>query len=605
MVTPPLYSPMSVSTTAKTSFYSPATLRFLLYDVFDVDQLLSIPWFSDHSKETFDMILDATDELASRKLYPLLEEMDRKEPVLKDGRIRVHPAMRALMQEYGAGGWISASAPYDAGGQQLPVTVSNLCLFILGAANYSACAFPYLSTGVANLLLSFGTKEQQARMLPMLYAGKWQGTMALTEPEAGSSLGDLITTAVPVGDGKYKLRGQKIFISAGDHDAVDNVIHLMLARIEGAPSGTRGISMFIVPRERTEGDQLVPNDVTTGGVFHKMGYKGAPIAHIILGEKDDCIGELIGEPHKGLSYMFQMMNEARVAVGLNAASIASAAYYASRNYASERRQGREFSDGKSPQQTLIENHPDVKRMLLFQKSIVEGSLSLLMQCSIWADIHNHGSGEESEKAGRLLSLLTPVAKTYPSEAGIESVSNGLQILGGYGYCQDFPLEQYYREARIHPIHEGTTGIHGMDLLGRKIGKDQGAAFRELAVIIQEDIQSALKIESTSAQAKMLGEYLSRLGEITTALGMRAMQEGAAPYLADATLYLDAFARVTVAWQWLKMGIAASKEATDFTQGKLATMRYYFEYELVKCEGTFRRLASNDRLTVEIDSRFID
>ncbi len=590
----------------KTPFYSRRTLNFLFDEVHDLNALLALPRYAAHDRSGIDLILDATEQLAASRLQPLLREMDRQEPQLVDGRIHVHPAVPELMAAFGQGGWIAAMAPVEAGGLQLPFTVSNACLFIFGAANYSATAFPYLSAGAANLLISFGSKELKERYLPPLFSGEWQGTMALTEPEAGSSLSDLKTTATPQPDGSYRIQGQKIYISAGDHNGVENVVHLLLARIEGAPPGTKGISLFAVPRHRTEEGRLVSNDVVTAGVYHKMGYKGAPIAHLMFGEKGDCRAALVGEAHQGLRYMFQMMNEARVAVGLNAVSIASAAYYSSRAYAAGRRQGRPLND-KDPLSApvAIDQHPDVRRMLLFQKSLVEGCLSLLVQCGIWSDLHRAGVGEEAARAGRLLDLLTPVAKSYPAEMCIQSVSAGLQCLGGAGYCADYPLEQFYREARIHPIHEGTTGIHGMDLLGRKIARDQGRSFAEFTALVESDMQRAAAIPELWGPATALLDELTALRETTARLGMRALQEGPESFLADATLYLEAFGIIAVAWQWIIMAEAASGKPGDLYLGKMAAMRYFIGYELPKCKGLFNRLNSDDRVTLQTDPAWLD
>jgi alkylation response protein AidB-like acyl-CoA dehydrogenase len=588
------------------TFYSRRLLDFLFNDVHQAYRLLDRPRYAHLNRAELELMLDATEQLAATRLLPLLRPMDREEPQLVEGRIRVHPEVRFLMEAFGEGGWIAGMAPLELGGMQLPVVFSNAFLFVFGAANYSAAAFPYLSAGASNLLVSFGSPEQQKHYLPPLFSGKWQGTMALTEPEAGSSLADLKTTAYPQADGSYRIRGQKIYISAGDHDAVDNVIHLMLARIEGAPAGTRGISLFVVPRHREEAGRLVDNDVLTAGVYHKMGYKGAPIAHLMLGERGDCRAELIGEPNQGLNYMFQMMNEARIAVGLNAVSIASAAYGASREYAATRLQGRAAGtrDPLSPP-LPIEQHADVRRMLLFQKSVVEGCLSLLVQCGIWADEIKAADEAEARRAERLLDLLTPVAKSYPAEACIQAISAGLQILGGAGYCRDYILEQFYREARIHPIHEGTTGIHGMDLLGRKIARDQGAALAELLTLIEADLKNAEQHEALRPFAQSLRSALAQLTATTQQLALRAMREGAESFLADATLYLEAFGLCAVAWQWMRMGTVACGREEPFYQGKMACMRYFIEYELPRCEGLFKRLNSADRVTLETRPEWLD
>jgi butyryl-CoA dehydrogenase len=397
------------------------------------------------------------------------------------------------MRTCGEGGWISALAPYEYGGQQLPLLIGAVTRFIFSAANYSASVYPLLTAGAAHLIESFAAQELKDLYIPKMYAGEWQGTMALTEPQAGSSLSDLSTLAEPTDQGYYLLRGQKIFISASDHDGVDNIVNLLLARIKGAPSGVKGISLFVAPKFRPEADgSLTANDIQVAGSFHKLGYRGSPICQLSLGENSGCRGFLVGEPHQGLAYMFQMMNEARIDVGMSAAAIASAAYCASLQYAKERPQGRRLTskDPTLPPVPIIE-HADVKRMLLFQRAVVEGSFSLLLQCTVYADRARVLSGDDKEKNELLLDLLTPVAKTYPSEMGVLSVSQGLQILGGYGYCDEFPLELFYRDARIHPIHEGTTGIHGLDLLGRKMVMKGGKA----AQLYFQEVEKTIRLSA--------------------------------------------------------------------------------------------------------------
>ena len=446
-----------------------------------------------------------------------------------------------------------------------------------------------------------------------MYRGDWQGTMALTEPQAGSSLTDITTSATPTEGGSYKIKGQKIYISGGDHTAVENVVHLLLARIDGAPVGTKGISLFVVPKLRTENGELVANDVTTAGIFGKMGQKGYVAAHIMLGEKDDCHGYLLGKAHHGLSYMFQMMNEARIGTGLVSAGVASAAYYASLQYANERPQGRHPSkkDPNLPQVLIIE-HADVKRQLLFQKAVVEGSISLLLQCSYYADLAEVAEGDEKQRAHLLLELLTPIAKSYPAEMGIHSVSAGIQTLGGAGYCNDFPLEQLYRDIRVNAIYEGTTAIHGMDLLGRKIMLEKGKGLRFFMEEITQSIKIASGLEALHQDAQKLGTAASSLHQITLHLIGLASQEKPEVFLADATIYLEFFGTVTIGWQWLKQGIIAAqaleKELPEsekiFYQSKLYALQYFMEYELPKTQSHYTRLFSQNRLTVEMDPKFL-
>jgi len=495
--------------------------------------------------------------------------------------------------------------------------IDNACNFVFAAANYSASVYPGLSKGAAGLILSFGSQALIDAYVPRLLSGEWQGTMALTEPQAGSSLTDITTTAEPTGDGHYLLRGRKMFISAADHDGVDNVVHLMLAKIPGGPPGVKGISLFVVPQNRVESDgRLTPNDVSTTEIYHKMGYRGSPIVALSLGEAGDCRGYLVGEAHQGLRYMFQMMNEARLGVGMGATAIASAAYYAALEYTQERPQGRRLGekDPAQPQVPIIE-HADVKRMLLFQRAVVEGSLSLLTQCSRYADLARVlPPGEEKEKSELLLDILTPVAKSYPSEMGILAVSASLQCFGGYGYCEDFPVEQYYRDMRIHPIHEGTTGIHGLDLLGRKVTLHGGREFALYQAELAATIAAARDMADLSAYADQLDAALVELKRVTEHLLGLARTAGPERFLADATVYLEMFGLVTIAWQWLVQGLAArraldggcSAADANFYRGKLAALRYFFGYELPKTLGLGAVLTQADGLTVGLDNDlFVD
>jgi butyryl-CoA dehydrogenase len=415
------------------------------------------------------------------------------------------------------------------------------------------------------------------------------------------------TTATPSDKGYYLIKGQKIFISCGDHDGCDNIVHLMLARIEGAPAGTKGISLFVVPRLRPENDTLVFNDVHTAGVFHKMGYHGAPIAHLTMGENNDCRGYLVGEPHKGLSYMFQMMNEARIGVGLQATAIASAAYYASLEYANVRLQGRRLTekDPLKPQIPIIE-HAEVKRLLLFQKSIVEGSLALALQANLYLDLWRTTEGDEKEQNLLKLELLTPIVKSYPAEMSILTTSAALQCFGGYGYTKEYLAELFYRETRIHTLHEGTTAIHGMDLLGRKVMMYNGKATMLLMQEVMADIEQSKKHSNLAKHATTLQIKLQQLQEITLHLAEVAQHSGAEVFLSDATLYLEYFGIVAIAWQWLKMGTIATQQLNDnskryganFLNSKIHAMNYFFEYEVPKTEGLAIRLQSKLQITTQ-------
>lgn len=589
-------------------------LKFLLYEVLDAPALQQFPYFEAYDRDAFDMALDAARQIGDTYLFPYYREMDKNKAYYDQGEVKVHSSVRPAMQAFGEGGWISATDSFDAGGQQMPLTLFNAALMIFYAANSNTPPNAFLTQGAARLLRNFADEALQNQFIPQMYAGKWQGTMALTEPQAGSSLSDIITTATPHADGYYLIKGQKIYISGGDHNAVDNVVHLMLARIDGAAPGAKGISLFAVPKLREENGSLVPNDVVTAGIYGKMGQKGYVAAHLQIGESENCRGWLVGAPHRGLSYMFQMMNEARIGTGLMAAATASGAYYAALDYARVRPQGRHPSnkDLSLPQVPIIE-HADVRRMLLFQKSVIEGSFALLLQCSHYADLEKHAQGPEKRKAHLLLELLTPVAKSFPSEMGTLAVSAGMQCLGGAGYCDDFPLEQYYRDIRVNAIYEGTTGIHGIDLLGRKVMMENGEAAAAFAQEISETVGRAMQLEPLRAMALALGDAAGGLQKATLHLFSVASKEKPEVFLADATLYLEYFGLVAMAWQWLLMAIAAQRALPEasgeqekaFYEGKILTARYFMEYELPKTKGLHERLTSTEYITMQIESPHFD
>lgn len=597
------------------AYASLRNLRFILHELLHFTQLQQYERFADYDQEAADMALDAARQIADTYLFPFYREMDKEKAFYADGLVHTHPALKAGIQALADGGWIAAIDDYEAGGQQMPATLLHAGLFQFYAANANLAAYAFLTQAAANLIRTFGTEELHEAFVPNMYSGAWQGTMALTEPQAGSSLSDITSSAEPTDEGHYLIRGQKIYISGGDHTAVDNVVHLLLARIKGAPAGTKGISLFVVPKYRIEAGELVDNDVTTAGIFGKMGQKGYVAAHLMLGEqREDCHGYLVGAPHQGLKFMFQMMNEARIGTGLVATGTASAAYYAALKYARERPQGRHPSNKDvNQEQVLIIEHADVKRMLLFQKAVVEGSLSLLLQCSMYSDLVHVAEGEEKEKAHLLLELLTPIAKSYPSEMGTLAVSTGMQCLGGAGYTDDFPLEQLFRDIRVNAIYEGTTGIHGMDLLGRKVTMANGKAVKFLLEEIQTAMDQAAKHPELMQLAAQLGQVTKQLHKVTLSLLELAAKDKPEVFLADATLYLEYFGTVIIAWQWLRQATLASvalqkdlaAEENDFYQGKVFTCRYFFEYELPKTSGLAYRLTSEDRLTLEIEESFIN
>jgi len=589
-------------------YISMRNLKFLVHEVFDIASLSKYEYHSDYNPEMFDMILDTAKELADAEMFPYYVEMDKMNPKLENGTIKVHPQVGKVINRLGQDGWIAARKSYDLGGQQMPYSVMNNALCIFYAANFAASSYAFLTAGAANLIDSFGEEMLKEKYLSPLYSGKWQGTMALTEPQAGSSLTDIVTSAELTDEGHYKIKGHKIFISGGDHTGVPNVVHLTLAKIKGGPAGSKGISLFVIPKHRfTEGEALEWNDVTTAGKFEKMGSHAYVTTHLAFGENDDCRGYLIGEEHYGLKYMFQMMNEARIAVGMTANAISSAAYYASLQYANERPQGRHVSkkDVSKPQVPIIE-HADVRRMLLFQKSVVEGAQSLVTLTSFYADMEHVAEGEEQEKYRLLLEFLTPIVKTYPSEMGNLSVSAGLQCLGGYGYCKDFPLEQYYRDTRINSIYEGTTGIQGMDLLGRKVLMKNGQAATLFFQEVGKTIHDAKTVGGLESYASQMEEAMQLLQKTTGYLLGLAKEERPEVFLADATLYLEMTGYITIAWQWLMQGMVASKalesgglseDENNFYSGKMHTTQYFFLYELPKIQSLSHILLNSGQATL--------
>ena len=589
-----------------------ATLKFLLFDVHNLGELLSNKRFEDHDEETLNMFLDSVEEFSDRELFPYLAEMDATPAFYKDGTVVVNKQVDTYMKKGGEMGFISAPFDYEDGGLQIPFVVQTASMYIQEAANNQLPGYGGLTQGSAELIIHFGNKLLNKIYVPKMLSGQWGGTMCLTEPQAGSSLSDIVTKAHKTDKDYYKISGQKIFISAGDYQYAENIVHLVLARIEGAPKGTKGISLFVVPKNRLNSDgNLIFNDVSTLGDFQKMGQRGYCTTHLGFGDNNDCQGWLVGEPNKGLSHMFKLMNAARIGVGRGAAAIAMAAYQASLQYANERPQGRKLiSTGKknpNESQCLIIEHPDVRRMLLLQKSIVEGSLSLILLTSKYQDLLQSTLDKDLKiKYNLLLEILTPIAKTYPSEAGIHSVSNGLQVLGGYGFCSDFILQQYYRDIRIFSIYEGTTGIQSQDLLGRKIPMENGKGLELLALEVNKTIKEAYSYDDLQTYANQLGNKLELTQEVLGFLLPFAKKGNYEKYLADANLFMEFFSIVIVSWLWLDMAVNSKHKlqsndltySKDFYNSKIHTMKFYFKYELPKTISLANTLMNEDTLSIK-------
>jgi butyryl-CoA dehydrogenase len=595
--------------TMNKQYISMENLRFLLYEVHRIQDLLKYPHFAHiGGMEEINLLLNSAKDIADREMFPYLKEMDMDPVIFKDGKIHSHPQLKKIFKVVGEAGWFGSISKLEHGGMQLPFMLYSAAHLIFEAANSSAQGYIGVSTGALELIESFGSRELRNAFLPKMLTGKWQGTMALTEPQAGSSLSDITTSANPTQDGYHEIVGQKIFISGGEHGACENFVHLTLARIKGAPAGTKGISLFVVPKFIEENGVLLNNHVTCAGDFQKMGQRGYATTHLIFGESGITKGFLAGEANNGLSYMFQMMNSARIAVGQTAAAVASAAYYASLYYAHERPQGRHIADKDlTKDQVLIIEHADVRRMLLLQKSFVEGSLSLVNQCLKYYDLEKVTTGDEKEKMYLLLEILTPIVKTYPSDAGIISVSNAIQVLGGYGFTMDFDVQQYYRDIRIMSIYEGTSGIQSLDLLGRKIPMRGGQAFQLLVNEIEACITMAKTMGPLTAYAEQLMAAVERYRSTLDHLLHYAKTGEVEKYLADANLFMEMSGIITLGWQWLKQGIVSQKAISEagllkqgpaFYESKIETMKFFFKYELPKCRALHETLVNTEMITIK-------
>ena len=588
------------------------TLDFLLYDWLKVQDLSARQRFAEHSRETFDAVLDTCEKIAREKFAPFNRLVDTQEPQFDGERVQLPASTHAAMQAYIDSGMLAAAQDYELGGMQLPCVIEMAANAFFSKASVAMGGYAMLTNGNANLLMAHGTALQREVFARSEFAGRWFGTMCLSETQAGSSLSDVATRAEPDGHDplgpRYRLKGNKMWISAGEHEITENIIHLVLAKIPGPDGkmtpGTRGISLFIVPKHLVnEFAELTGerNDVALAGLNHKLGYRGTTNCLLNFGEgrykpggKSGAIGYLVGQPGEGLKCMFHMMNEARIGVGLGAVMLGYAGYEASLAYARQRPQGRPVGpagkDAASPQRPIIE-HADVKRMLLAQKSYVEGGLALELLCARLVDEQHTGDAAVAQQAQQLLEVLIPIAKSWPSEWCLEANSLAIQVLGGYGYTRDFPVEQYWRDNRLNMIHEGTHGIQGLDLLGRKVVMNGGSALLVLAARINQTIERALQDPTLAEQANQLAAALARLGRATKNAWASGVPEEA---LANATPYLQAFGHVVLAWLWLDLSLCAAGPS-DFAQGKRAAARYFYAYELPKIEAWLGVVGSREAL----------
>ncbi|MGI8746735.1 MAG: acyl-CoA dehydrogenase [Deinococcus sp.] len=591
-------------------FLSRRDLSFQLYEVLDTESLTSRERYRELSREVFDDVLNLAATLAERAFAPHNREADLNEPHLVDGRVRLVPGVQEALAAFREAGFFAAHHDEELGGMQLPWVVMQAAQAHFQAANLGTSGYAFLTIGNANLQRAFASPEQQRRYMLPLIEGRWFGTMALSEPQAGSGLSDITTSATPREDGRYSLSGSKMWISGGEHELSENIVHLVLARIRGAPAGVKGISLFLVPRYRVSEDGSLgeSNHVVLAGLNHKMGYRGTTNTLLNFGEGGETIGELVGEPNRGLSYMFHMMNEARIGVGMSAVALGYAGYLYSLEYARERRQGRLPSgkDPTSPAVSIIE-HPDVRRMLLSQKSIVEGGLCLGLYCSRLVDEQSTAEGEEGRRdAEALLDILTPIMKAWPSKYSQQALDHAIQVLGGYGYTRDYPVEQYYRDNRLNPIHEGTNGIQALDLLGRKVTQQGGRSLRLLAEAVERDLGAGEGLAGVEIIRKAVSEVLRVSLEALGSLGGRAAELGPDHFLANADSALEMLGHTVIGWMWLRQANAAARalpsaqgDDQDFYRGKLQAARFFAVHELPRVRAHAELLASADPTTLEM------
>ena len=600
------------------------TIDFLLYDWLHAESLTQRPRFADHSRETFDAVLDTCERIAREKYAPFNRLVDTQEPHFDGEKVILPQATHDAHAAYVASGLLSAAQDYDMGGMQLPYTLDAAANAFFAMASVSIGS-NMLTRGNAGLLMAHGTALQQTVFAHNEFSGRWSGTMCLSEPQAGSSLSDIATRAVPDGPGseddplgpRFRLTGNKMWISSGEHELTENIIHLVLAKIPGPDGklipGTRGISLFIVPKKLVDTDgQLtgVRNDVALAGLNHKLGWRGTTNTLLNFGEgkypvegQAGAVGYLVGKPHEGLRCMFHMMNEARIGVGTAAVMLGMAGYYASLDYAKNRPQGRPMGaggkDAAQPQVRIIE-HADVKRMLLAQKAYCEGALALELYCAVLVDEQHTGTPEAADEARLLLEVLTPIAKSWPSEWCLEANSLAIQIHGGYGYTRDFPVEQYWRDNRLNMIHEGTHGIQGADLLGRKVLMEGGRGLQLLAARINTTIQRAIQQPALAVEANALGKALQHVGAATKAAWATGNPAEALP---NAVPYMQAFGHMVLAWVWLDVVLAAldkdAAQADAATQGRGGAARYFFRYELPKIAAWLAVVETRDTTCADL------
>jgi alkylation response protein AidB-like acyl-CoA dehydrogenase len=576
-------------------------MRFVMFELLDAErELQAMPRFAGIDRETIDAVLEEAARFASQVAFPLNAVGDIEGCTYHgDGVVTAPPGFKEAYRQYGEAGWPALSCDPAYGGQGLPVLLNNRLYEMLNSANQAWLMYSGLSHSAYECLLAFGTEAQRNTYLPKLVSGQWSGTMCLTEAQCGTDLGMLKTRAEPIGDGSFALTGSKIFISAGEHDVAENILHLVLGRLPDAPAGTRGISLFLVPKFLPDATGGIGerNRVKAGSIEHKMGIHGNATCVINL---DGARGWLIGEPHKGLSAMFVMMNSARLGVAMQSLGLAEVSLQNAVSYARERIQGRAATGAKQPDKAAdsIMVHPDVRRMLFTCKAYTEAGRAMTTWTALLTDREqSHPDPAVRAEAGELIALLTPINKAFVTDNAFETCNLALQVLGGHGYIREWGMEQYVRDARINMIYEGSNGIQALDLLGRKVLGGGGASLLALAGRIEETVARATDLGGEpAAHAASLKAMVDRLGEVTFALAGLGDPERT---MANATVYLEAAGHVVIAWMWLEQLVAVGEKEGDFYDGKRAAARYFFGWELPKVTPMLDLLASGDTTTLEM------
>jgi butyryl-CoA dehydrogenase len=568
-------------------------IEFMLYELFDAQGLTQRPRYQDHSRETFTAAINTAKAVADKHFLPIRSKVDSNEPTFDGKTVFMLPEIKPALMAVIDAGLAAPASNFEDGGMQLPQIVASATAAYISAVASTTIGYITLTNANCNLLEAYGTQEQIDKWVKPMREGRYFGTMAMTEPSAGSGLADLTTTATPQDDGTYRIRGNKIFISGGDHDLSENIVHLVLARVKGAAKGIKGVSLFVVPKLTVNDDGSLGenNDVHLAGLFHKMGGRGQTSCALSFGEQDGAVGTLVGEEGKGLMYMFHMMNEARVFVGTGAAVTAMTGYQYSLDYAKERPQGRLLAN-KDPESKPVNiiDHPDVRRMLLTQKAYAEGAYALCLLGSQLSDDEKTAPTEEERKhAGLLLDFLTPIIKTWPSEYGPKANYLAIQVLGGHGYINEHPVEMFYRDNRLNPIHEGTTGIQSLDLIARKVPMKNFSGYGSMLTEILDTVDIASDNPDLLIYAQELNEAIDILKDVTNTIMHTSQSNNLDLVFSNSVAYLDLFGHIVISWLWLKQGIVAANalakkpHASDekFYRGKMQALQFFFRSELPK------------------------